>query len=31
MGRDPYTYGLVETEEIKMIVVQMDMLPVYTP
>ena len=31
MGRDPYMYGVMEMEEMKMIVLQMAMLPVYTP
>ena len=31
MGRDQYTYGLVEMEEMKMTVLQMAMFPVYTP
>ena len=31
MERAPYMYGLMEMEEMKMIVLQMAMLPVYTP
>ena len=31
MERAPYMYGLMEMEEMKMIVLQMAMFPVYTP